>query len=710
MFLHHLPPWLHVVLLSRRDPVVPIDRLRASGQLGEIRFVELRFSAGEASDLLSRLAPSLSEEQVTATANHVDGWAVGLQMAALATRSRRAQEQLIATDFAGELLVDDYVWHEVLAAEDADIVDVLVETSAVDRINPSLAEALTGRTNTRELLERAEVRGLFVNRIGVEGWFEVHALVRAGLLAELKRRSPNLLVDRYARAARWFEDAGEVPTALEHWLLAQRPRDALRLLAAEHGRLYDLGLEGTILRTIEAIPTEVAMADIGSMVDYAWCLLLVNRRRYIEAVEQTVWWADHSTVDDDQRHRLTVLRSSVAMVSGDWAESEELARGALEEMGKTWWRDLLGRFVWNMIARGIAMSERWSESCDDVRDAELALGRDPERRLVLEGTRALGYALAGMPVDALRLAAGIRHAATVSNLVILRAELGLAEAIAHRELGDRSRALTELEELAATPAETMLYCRIIAMLELTEAHIDDGELDSAQGIFDQAQTLIVSESFGPGCQQLLARVGTRLAVAGGDITAATNWALRVDDPFWAGVSKARVHLVAGNLEEAATSLETAAPRCARHEVTLGLLRARVTADNEESVKLATQALELAVANEMLQTVASAGPEALELVERCAWRAPDQWLDRLRRSSAATADRPQRGQLFLVEPLTDRERDVLRFLPSRLTVREIADELYLSVNTLKFHLKVIYRKLGVTSRAEAAAKARQLTNK
>ena len=98
---------------------------------------------------------------------------------------------------------------------------------------------------------------------------------------------------------------------------------------------------------------------------------------------------------------------------------------------------------------------------------------------------------------------------------------------------------------------------------------------------------------------------------------------------------------------------------------------------------------------MLQTVASAGPEALELVERSAWRAPDAGSIGYGAASAAAADRPPRGQLNLVEPLTDRERDVLRFLPSRLTVREIADELYVSVNTLKFHLKVIYRKLGVT---------------
>ncbi len=621
----------------------------------------------------------------------------------------RAQ-QLIATGLDSDLLVDDYVWHEVLAAEDADVVDVLVETSVVGRVNPSLAEALTGRTDTRELFERAEARGLFVSRIGVEGWFAVHALVRAGLLAELARRSTSLLAERHARAARWFEEAGEVPTALEHWHLAERPRDALRLLAAENGRLYDLGLEETILRAIEAIPTEIAMADLESMLDYAWCLLLVDRRRYIKAVEQAAWWIDHSTLEEKPRHRLTMLQSSVAMLAGDWTRSEELARRGLDEMGDTWWRDTLGRFVWNMIARGIAMSERWAESCDDVRNADLALSRDPERRMALEGTRALGNALAGMPIDALRVVAGIRHAATVSGLVILRVELALAEAIAHRELGDRPRALTGLEELAAIPAETMLYCRIIAMLELTEAHIDDGELDAARGSFEQAEALVVSESFGPGCQQWLARVGTRLAVAAGDISGAKHWALQIDDPFWAGVSTARVQLAEGNLEDAASSLDTTVPRCARHEVILGLLLARVTADNDESVKLATQALELAVANELLQTVASAGPEALELIERGAWRAPDAWFDRLRRSSAAAADRPPRGQLELVEPLTDRERDVLRFLPSRLTVREIADELYVSVNTLKFHLKVIYRKLGVTSRAEAAAKARQLTNK
>jgi len=109
----------------------------------------------------------------------------------------------------------------------------------------------------------------------------------------------------------------------------------------------------------------------------------------------------------------------------------------------------------------------------------------------------------------------------------------------------------------------------------------------------------------------------------------------------------------------------------------------------------------------LQTVASEGADILELVERAAWRVPGPWLERLRRTAASSSLHVRVPKL--IDPLTERERDVLRFLPSRLTIREIADELFVSVNTLKFHLKVIYRKLGVSSRAEAAELARRMSH-
>jgi LuxR family maltose regulon positive regulatory protein len=125
------------------------------------------------------------------------------------------------------------------------------------------------------------------------------------------------------------------------------------------------------------------------------------------------------------------------------------------------------------------------------------------------------------------------------------------------------------------------------------------------------------------------------------------------------------------------------------------------------MKQASIAIEKAAAVGALQTVVSAGAVVTDKVEHIAWRLPPLWVERFRRAVASEDARP--GALHLVEPLTTRERDVLRFLPSRLTVREIADELFVSVNTLKFHLKVIYRKLGVSSRAEAADAARRMAH-
>ena len=156
-------------------------------------------------------------------------------------------------------------------------------------------------------------------------------------------------------------------------------------------------------------------------------------------------------------------------------------------------------------------------------------------------------------------------------------------------------------------------------------------------------------------------------------------------------------------------LDGVVPRCVRHEVVLHLVRARALADPAARVDAAALAAELASRNGVMQTVAAEGPEICALVEQAAWRVPPEWLDRLRRA-AAEGHRTADGDVGPAhEPLTERERDVLRFLPSRLTIREIADELFVSTNTLKFHLKVIYRKLGVGSRAEAADVARRMAN-
>jgi LuxR family maltose regulon positive regulatory protein len=707
-FLDHLPEWLHVVLVSRRDPILPLGRLRSRGRLAELRFAELRFSPDEATQLLTRLAPSLSEQRIEAAVERADGWAASLQFVALAARSARAWAGTEATGAGDERLLADYVLQEVLGNEAPDLVEALTALAVVPRVNPRLARALTGRHDAGELLSLAERHGLLITRDGSGSWFDMHALVRDVLTTDLATSSPTRLTDLHTRAARWFENADEVIAALDQWLLADRPVDALRLLAATHAHLYDTGREATVIRVIDAIPPGVATRDLEAMVEYAWCHLLVNRRRFVELVEQLTWWVDRSTPGDTVRARVLMLRSAAAVMSGRWVQSGELARRAMHDLGENWWQDVLGRFGWNLAARELALAERWDDEGDDVHHAMLELGRDPERRLAFEGTRAVGLAIAGRPVDALRIAAGVRRAAAVSEMTILRAELELAEALAHRELGDRLRAQTELETLAAGPAETMVYCRILASIECTEARLDVGDVGGAGELFGRTEALVEAESFGPDGRLWLARTGTRLALAAGHAEDARRWAEQVDDGFWTPVCSARLHLAAGRPADALGELDTAIPRAVRHEVVLRLLRARSLADHQEALKSVTGAIELACEHGMLQTVASEGAATIELVEEAAWRAPPEWLDRLRRVAAEVRAHPDLTDRGLVEQLTERERDVLRFLPSRLTIREIADELYVSVNTLKFHLKVIYRKLGVNSRAEAAEIARQRT--
>jgi LuxR family transcriptional regulator, maltose regulon positive regulatory protein len=706
-FLEHLPSWLHVVLLSRRDLTLAQDRMRARGQLGEVHFAELRFSDDEARQLLTRLASSLSPETVDAAVASAAGWAAGLQLTALAVRSSGAQHSPDDIVRGEDLLVHDYVWREVLGGEAPELVEAMLNCAVVERVNTSLAQALTLRSDADALLLRAEARGLFVTRVGTGGWFEVHALARAALKAELGNRAPSRLAEQHARAAKWFEGAGEVPLALEHWLLAGRSRDALRVLAATAADLYENGREATLQRTMADLAPDVVTADLDTMIEYTWCHLLVDRRRFLELVELLTFWTNRSTADKTTRARVMILESIAAAVSGGSVASGQLARRAMDELGDDTWRDPLCRFGWNMVARDIALSERWDDGSDEVCDARFALGRDPRRRIAFEETRALGQALAGRPVDALGTAAAARRAATVSNMTIVSGELALAEAIAHREIGDRARAVPELDALAQAPGETTLFAKILANCELAHASVDNGDLDRARLAVAAAERLVDAESFGPDGHSWVSRAGIHLALTAGRLDDARRFAESDPDSFWAAIHAARVELTEGEQAKAAAVLATAVPRCVRHEVIVGLLKARCTDDHDESLKLATVAVEQAAQAGILQTVASEGADILELVERAAWRVPSPWLERLRRTAASSRLHVRVPKL--IDPLTERERDVLRFLPSRLTIREIADELFVSVNTLKFHLKVIYRKLGVSSRAEAAELARRMSH-
>jgi LuxR family maltose regulon positive regulatory protein len=245
-------------------------------------------------------------------------------------------------------------------------------------------------------------------------------------------------------------------------------------------------------------------------------------------------------------------------------------------------------------------------------------------------------------------------------------------------------------------------------VELVQTHLDAGNVGTARDELGRIEALVDAESIGADARNWLARAGTLVALAEGAAGQARRWSDQIDDPFWGPVSAARIDLAVGRRADAAAALGAADPRCARHEVVRSLLLAQAVDGRDEALRLAGSAAGRAAGLGLLRTVASEGPEVVQLVERAAHRVPERWLDRLRRAAVTLPGRSAQSPGDPVATLTDRERDVLRLLASRLTVREIAGELYVSPNTLKFHLKTIYRKLGVGSRAEAAEVARRMT--
>lgn len=705
LLLEWLPPWLHVVLLSRRVPPLPIDRLRARGQLGEVHFDELRFSTSEAVEVLARIAPELDPEHARRAAAAADGWVADLQLTALAARSEVARTQGSPPVSSSSVLVSDYVWNEVLGSERPDVVQVLMDTSVVTRTNAVLAAVLTGRDDAGDLLAEAERRGLFVTRLGISGWFEIHPKVREILLRRATSESPGHVADLHARAGGWLEEAGEIVPAIHHWQQAGRPRRALRVLARNVTALYDEGRAETIVNAVEEISPSIATSSVHATIERAWCLFLVDRRGFARAVDQAAYLASLPDTSERVQGRVMMLRAISALMSGDWSQAASQARNARDVMGDGYWQDLLGRFVYNLLGRELALSEAWDSSAEDVRACELGVAREPERQLAFEGTRAVGEVLSGHPLDALRTAAGLRGATHVVNLSLLRTELSLAEALAHREVGDGPRAMTELLALRSSLAVPLTYAHLYTLLELTEIHLDNRDLEAAQETFDDARRFTAAEMSGRGAHDRLARTGSSLALAVGDTATALRWSSGIHDDFWGPATRARVILADGMMAEARESLRRAVPRCLRHRVVHELLAARSTPDRDRT--RTPEVLEEAFDAGLLQTVATEGAQTPQLMEIVASVAKPEWMDRLRRATAAPVGSAD-ALPWPAEPLTRRELEVLRLLPGRLTLSEIAEQLDVSVNTVKYHVRLIYQKLGVRSRSAAAQAARRMT--
>ena len=347
--VEHQPPELGVVLASRSDPPLPLARLRARGQLTEIRVAELRFTPAEAAELLQHAGSALPDASVAALAARTEGWAAGLALAALSLRGQDDAAAFVAAFTGSHRYVLDYLAEEVLEQQSEQVRSFLLETSVLERLSGSLCDAVTGRPGCQALLESVERAGLFLVPLDeVRGWWRYHHLLADLLRARLQRDRPARAAELHRNAAAWYEDHGLADEAIRHATAAGEMTWAARLIEKHFDTVYSLrGEAATIHRWLAAIPAsliesrprlllaQAQLAAASGRLDAVEPLLDAAERAAAGAAEEpfepTIGSAASLLVNLPALKAL--CQAYLAQFRGDAEATAELARRVLAETG-----------------------------------------------------------------------------------------------------------------------------------------------------------------------------------------------------------------------------------------------------------------------------------------------------------------------------------------------------------------------------------------
>jgi LuxR family maltose regulon positive regulatory protein len=733
LFLRSAPAELRFVLLTRRDLRLGLHRLRLEGELTEIRGEDLQFTLEESRELLEASRVRLSEEALGSLVETTEGWAAGLRLAALSVTGN-ADPERFAADFSGsERTVAEYLMAEVLDRIPTEFRQLLLRTSLLEQVNGPLADLLTGGSGGERMLEELERANAFVVSLDSRrSWFRYHHLFADLLQLELRRTTPDEVPALHRRAAGWFARYGHPVEAVRHAQAGEDWELAARVLSDHWLGLWLDGRSATAHELLTAFPSAVVGADAElvtlAVADELVCGSLEQaERRLVLAVRAS------QSVTGERRGplqtRLSALRVRLSRQRGDLAAVVEESGRLLDsqESLDTGPRGLdeVRRAVW-LLNLGIA--ELWTSR---LADAE----RHLEQALVLARRTGRPY----LAVDCL------------ANRAVLEAFSSLPAAL---------KAGTDAVELAAEHGWTEEPVVGVAYAALGLIGVGQGRLDEARGWLDRAQRALTAE-LDPTGASLLQRTRGMLELAGGrdgEALVALRAALRLDRRLakpHAFAAQTRVLMVQALLrlrqsdaaEQVLADLEdelgqssetlvvTAMLALARDdpEMATGVLRPVV--DGSVGVVHPEHLLEAllleAIARDALGDAGATGralERALDLAEPDGLLLPfllfpaSALLERHLRlvtshaaliseilnllSGRAPAARPD-GAEPLQDPLSASELRVLRYLPTNLQAPEIAGELFVSVNTIRTHMRHVYSKLDVHTRAEAVERARAL---
>ena len=723
--LEHQPPIVHLIVVSREDPPLPLPRLRARGHLVEIRQEDLRFGPDEAAEFLRRATRcELSPGEVAALHRRTEGWIAGLQLAALSLHERDDTQQFVESFTGSHRYILDYLIEEVFQRQPPGLQDFLLKTSVLDRFTAALCDAVAGRDDSGDLVLSLERANLFIVPLdSSRQWYRYHRLFADLLRQQLRRTRLDVAgPELHRRASRWYEAKGLQDDAVRHALAACDWERAAALILDVEEAMLRRGEVVTLLGWLQELPRGVVRHHPQLTMSYSWALILTGQLDDAEAVLAAAERAAQDDSDPAQQAAniadVISAQAFIARTRGDDARTIELSQRALSLLPD---ENLAGRAVVT-VNLGIAhwSSGHLAEAEQALREAEQVArqARNPYAQLT-----ALGF------LGAVEGAQGRLHQAARWLRRAIRAGEGAPPtALAHDTLGallyewnDLEAAAEELQrgiELGARSGNVEIQIgghRILA--RLLQARGDaPGALEAIRGAHKLAREKDVS----PLMRARNAACHVQIALAQGDLATALRWAGAVTEAAdgsrfcpLLGLTPARLHLAQREKAAAAQQLEgwyatAVAGGWQFGAIEVRALQALAAPSVEERLAYLADALTRAEPEGYVRTFVDKGePMAALLQEAAARGVASEYTRRLLWAFARPPSSSRPTAQRLVEPLSDRELEVLRLLAGRRTNREIAQALVISVNTVKTHVKNIYGKLAVHDRRGAATKAREL---
>ncbi len=785
--LEHLPLQMHLVIATREDPLLPLARLRAQGQLTEVRAADLRFTSSEAAEFLNRvMGLDLSAEDIAALEARTEGWIAGLQLAAISMQGHKDTNGFITSFTGSHRFVLDYLVEEVLEQQPDTVQTFLLQTAILDRLTGSLCDAVcfgnaesadrsaraasssgtavfqggAKSRNGRVTLENLERANLFIVTLDNERrWYRYHHLFLDLLRQRLRQAHPEWIPMLHRRASEWYEQNGFVDQAIEHALQTEDRERAAWLIDQQAEAIWLRGEHAKLQRWLAKLPDEVIFSRPQLCVFHAWYLFAAGQQdeaeRMLQACEQRFEPATNGatkTPASDEQYRnsdadrmklrgmAAVIRAFMATYLGDVEAMALHARQALEVLPQ---QDL----IWRGNA-AIALGDAHGFK-GDVAAAYQARLQAAEAAAQAGDTIFSTVAYLKVAVT-LREQGQLQQTVEICQREIQRADssglkrgsvVGALLAIwgeALAELGDVEKA-TDLANQGVTLTErgVDLAMRGWSYLCLTRILFSTGDMVGAEAIVQKVEATARDSNLPAWITTQIATWQARMWLAQGRLEAASEWArqrgldtgrepkpLRELDfaSLLDYVVLARILIAEGRLDEANRLLPRlleaaeAGGRTSRSIEILVLQALAFQADGSTAHAMTTleRALALAEPGGFTRIFVDEGPPMARLLYEAASRGIAPGYARRLLAAFPLAQPEQTGpsstpvpESELVEPLSERELQVLQLVAQGLANQEIASRLFLALNTVKAHTRNIYGKLGVRSRTQAVARARAL---